>query len=158
MDSLDRQKLCLKAQEQKVISLQWKRVLVGKVKEQMKQLPLEVVRAPKWRLIFASPSAAAEGKCSKTRGVGGDARLCLRTPLDYGGKRGRDGGAEIHTECSQRVAMCLALCDNKACRDCDTRRRQSLHDQPCMQCYSERRLKEGERRVTTSKWREMVEQ
>ena len=62
------------------------RVIVGKVKEQMKQLPLEVVRAPKWRVIFASQSAAAEGESSNTRGVGGDARLCLRTEMDYVGK------------------------------------------------------------------------
>ena len=27
----------------------------------------------------------------------------------------------------------------------------------CTQCYNERRLKQGERRVTASKWREMVE-
>ena len=39
--SLGRQQLRLKAPEQFLISLQQKRVVVGKVKEQMKQLPLE---------------------------------------------------------------------------------------------------------------------
>ena len=45
--------MCLKAQEQRAISRQQRRVIVGKVKEQMKQLPLEVVTAPKWRVIVS---------------------------------------------------------------------------------------------------------
>ena len=49
--SLGRQQKGLKAQEQRVISLRWK-VVVGKGKEQMKQLPLEVVKVPKWSVIF----------------------------------------------------------------------------------------------------------
>ena len=39
--------------KKRVISFQWKRVFVGKVKEQMKPLPLEVVKVPRWRVIFS---------------------------------------------------------------------------------------------------------
>ena len=55
----------------------------------------------------ASQTAAAEGKISNTCGVGGDARPCLRTPMNYE-ENERDGGAEIHPEFSQRAAMVLA--------------------------------------------------
>ena len=71
---LGRQQLCLKAQEQRVIILQWKRVVVGKVKEQMEQLPLEVVKIPEWRVLFSCvkkqrPLSQAKAPPQKRRAV-----------------------------------------------------------------------------------------
>ena len=73
----------------------------------------------------------------------------------------------LHPECS-RAAMSLALCDN-TCRKEGFKFYQLVAVVTeeggkartinlCKQCYTERRLKRGERPVTTSKWREMVEQ
>ena len=93
----------------------------------------------------------------------GDTRLCLSKPVDTphgatngGGKRRRNGGVMRHPECSQRATPGPEICANTSVeRKASSSTKSRLL---CNQCCNERRLEQGERELTASKWRELVEQ
>ena len=119
----------------------------------MKQLPLEVVRGPKWRVIFASESAAAEGKSSNTCGVDGDARPCLRTKWFMEENEEETEELSFIRSAVSEPRWTLHMCDNK-CRQegfkfcllvaiVTEEGGKACTINLCMQCYSEKAAETG---------------